>query len=132
MALTKLSPELMDIGTVALQNTGQSVGEVPLVGESSATESVAGLIQLATIEQVNSTADNLAITPFSLKQFIQKNVAGSLNLTEDGSFEIPGGIKIHFGITATIPTGESVAIQYPEALANQTLQVLAIPLSPDS
>ena len=62
------------LGTASTKNTGTTSGTVPLVGTSSATDALAGLVELATTAEAAAGTDTArAITPAGLR--------GGLNAT---------------------------------------------------
>lgn len=57
----------LGLGTAAVQDTGTSSGDVPLIGTSSATETLAGLAEIATQAETNlGTDDTKSVTPLKL------------------------------------------------------------------
>lgn len=61
-------PAFTGVGAMALLTTGSSSGNLPLIGTSSATESLAGLAGLSTQSEADTgTNDTTIITPLKLK-----------------------------------------------------------------
>lgn len=61
---TNVDTAFTALGTAADVNTGTSSGNVPLVGTTSATDSLAGLLETATqAEQETASATDKAVTP---------------------------------------------------------------------
>jgi len=61
-------PNFTGVGTMDLLTTGTSSGNVPLVGTASATESLAGLAEIATQTEADAGIDDARIiTPLKLK-----------------------------------------------------------------
>lgn len=65
------SGAITSLGNAATKTTGAAYGNVPLVGTKSATETLAGLVELATQAEAEDGADNtVALTALRVKQAI--------------------------------------------------------------
>ncbi len=68
------------LGTASTKNTGTTAGTVPLVGTKSATDALAGLVELATQAEAEAgTDDTVVMTPLKTAQAIpaKLNASGS-------------------------------------------------------
>lgn len=80
------------LGTASTKNTGTASGNVPLVGTKSATEVLAGLVELATQAEAEAgAADNVVMTPLKTAKAID-------------ALGIKAGCVAHFAMT-TAPAG---------------------------
>ncbi|MHB1098648.1 MAG: hypothetical protein ACYCZR_03760 [Burkholderiales bacterium] len=86
------------LGTASTKDTGTASGNVPLVGTKSATESLAGLVELATQAEAEAGADNTVVmTPLKTAQAISA-LAIDVGTKQDST----SGVAIDFtGIPAT-------------------------------
>ena len=119
-------PSFTGSGTAALLTVGTASGNLPLVGTSSATETLAGLVQLATSSEAQALTDALkAITPSTLAQALKGT---NQSLAANGYQKLPGGLIFQWGSTTyngAAGTNPSQAVAFPIAF-NTVYQVAAM------
>ena len=89
----------------------------------AATESIAGLVELATAAEAQALASTtVALTPARLADAFK---GASQSLVGNGYQKLPGGLIIQWGRTGTIAADTEVTVTYPIAFPNAALNVTA-------
>lgn len=120
MTLTRPNlPLLEGLGSAATKNTGIAAGEIPVIGVATASDTLAGLVELATLaETITGTDPGRVVTPV--------NLAGAFvrNAQANGSLKIPGGFTIQWGVTGGINSGAVATVTFTLQFAVACRQVL--------
>lgn len=112
----------LGLGTAATVNTGTASGNVPLVGTNSATELLAGTVELATSAEAQALTDALkALTPATLAAALQ---GGNQSLATNGYQKLPGGLIIQWASIAGPGANTSFTWTFPIAFPNACRIVL--------
>lgn len=98
--------------TATLLSTGTSSGNIPLVGTSSATESLAGLIEIATDAEAQAFTANKAIDGAKLATALQ---GSNQSIAASGYQKIPGGLIIQWGAAADPGDSTDTSVTFPLA-----------------
>ena len=107
--------ENLELGSAATKDTGTTSGKVPLIGTSSATESLAGLAAVASQAEVNAlTNDTKFITPLKLGSGIFGKIRQIGTLTASSSSQLNqtlGSAKAYlFFLNYVLPSNNGAAL----------------------
>ena len=118
-----------NLAALALLTTGTSTGNIPLVGNPSATDTLAGLVELATsAETITGTDTARATHPAGVAAAIVSYFTGSnQSLATNGFQKFPGGFTVQWGLSATVASGGTGTIIFPVAFATAAASVLLTP-----
>lgn len=100
--IAAINATLATHGTVVTKSTGTTSGTVPLIGTSSATTALAGLVELADSgETVTGTDTTRATTPAGVAAAIaaiNKNLKSQIYPSGSGNWTVPAGVTSAFAV----------------------------------
>lgn len=109
-----------NLAALSSLSTGTSSGNIPLVGTTSATEALAGLVELATNSEALTGSDTTrAVTSAGL--------ASAKNLATSGYMKFPGGLIIQWGKSTSLAQAAAQTINLPIAFSTTFLAAYAVP-----